>query len=567
MSELTELKQVIDRELAKTDYKGTSNVETSLDPYSAQVNLQTHQMDFGFNLSRQEQPTTRRVVARDLPWHEYGHIGGELETGDKVLGIPGDVETSETYFFSPIYDVLSKKKFSAEDADYVENCLEDTLLHLEGSSRRSWTGIRRFFQLQDFSDFYEAHVKLNMLLWGSAEQKDAMREKYKGSEKASKALAGFLKRTNTISNGMKSQEELRTFFLNPNNWQEISKIYAEEFSSLMTPNYARPAPNHNGAGTKGREKEDSSKQGNVFQRQRKKEEYKRGRARKSFDNGEALPAYMTKTDEQKVESYDLLYDDLVNTLEIRAESETVQDSLPIATLVSKEFDPLTDFDTDSVVGLNDAGRPALYIPRKRLELPQQIKVGSRGFPKIKYVQLDTSSSMQDGIDARGAGNSATFNGEWGDNSKYHFSLLAWKGFVKYLILNGLLVDANSIELDNFSTKTLTGSGLDAARRVAFLPQWQNTYLNEGRVKQIFDGEGNLVFTISDGEITNWGDVRGDFLQGAKKNHYFHFQIGGHSTASRDMKQEGLQVELCRGHKDLASRVIDLTRTIRTSDSL
>lgn len=560
MSELTELKQVIDVELARTDYKGTSKVETSPEPYSAQINLQTHQTEFGFNLAHPELPVVRRQVARDLPNHEYGHIGGKLRTGEQVLGVPGDVEKSETHFFNPIYEVISKKRFSPEDAHYVENCLEDTLLHFEGSSRREWNGIRRFFQLQDFSDFYEAHVKLNMLLWGTPEQKDSIRTKYKGSEKATKAVSNFLTRTNAVGNGMKSQEELRAHFLNPDNWQEVAKIYAEEFSPLMTPNYARPTLNHNGAGTKGREKEDASRQGNVFQRQRKTEDYRKGRARKSFDEGESLPGWMTKTDVEKAKAYDLLYDDLVSSLEIRAESETIQDSLPIATLVSKEFDPLTDSDSDAVINLNDAGKPTLYIPRTRLELPQQIKVGSRGFPRIKYVQLDSSSSMQEGIDAKGSGNTETV--PWGDNSKYHFSLLAWKGFVKYLILNGLLVDANSIELDNFSTRTITGKGLDSARQVAFLPQWQNTYLNEGRVREIFQGQDNLVFTISDGEISNWGDVRDSFLEGAKRNHYFHFQIGGHSSASKDMKSADLQVELCRGQKDLASRVINLTKRIR-----
>lgn len=563
MSELVELKQVIDNELGRTDYKGKSIVNPSSTPYSAEVDLQTRQMEFGFNLAHPELPVVRRQVARDLPNHEYGHIGGRLRTGEQVLGIPGDTDTSETHFFNPIYEVLSPKKFSAEDVHYVENCLEDTLLHFEGSSRRSWNGIRRFFQLQDFSDFYEAHVKLNMLLWGTPAQKDKIREKYKGSKKAAKAIEGFLKRTNAVENGIKSQTELRDYFLNPDNWSEISKIYAEEFSPLMTPNYARPTLNHSGAGTKGREKEDSSRQGNVFQRQRKTDDYKKGRARKSFDKGTQLPAWMTRSDEEKAKAYDLLYEDLVSSLEIRAESETVQDSLPIATLVSKEFDPLTDSDSDAFVNLNDAGQPVLYVPRTRLELPQQIKVGSRGFPRIKYVQLDSSSSMQEGINARGAGNTATI--PWGDNSKYHFSLLAWKGFVKYLILNGLLVDANSIELDNFSTRTITGKGLDNAKMVAFLPQWQNTYLNERRVGEIFNGQGNLVFTISDGEISNWDKVKSNFLEGAKRNHYFHFQIGGHSSASKDMKTEGLQVELCRGHKDLASRVIDLTKRIRREE--
>lgn len=560
MTEMEDLKQIIDKELAKTDFKGISTVEAGIEPYSARINLNNHQTEFGFNLTHPELPVVRRQVARDLPNHEYGHVGGVLQTGEKVTGVPGDIKTSETHFFNPIYEFLSKKGYSMEDAHYLENCLEDTLLHLEGSQRREWNGISRFFQLQDFSDFYEAHVKLNMLLWGTAKQKDKIRNKYKISKKSSKAVANFLARTNAIGNGMKSPEELRAYFLNPDNWQEIAKIYAEEFSPLMTRNYARPTLNHNGAGTKGREKEDASKQGNVFQRQRKSDNYKKDRARKSFDKGEEIPEWMTKTDDEKAKVYDLLYDDLVSSLEIRAESETVQDSLPISTLISREFDPLTDSDVDAFVNINDYGEPVLYIPKIKLELPQQIKVGNKGFPKIKYVQLDSSGSMQEGIDSSGSGNTTTIH--WGDNSKYHYSLLAWKGFLKYLILNGLLVDSSSIELDNFSNKTITGKGLEAARKVAFLPQWQSTYLDENRIGEIFKGEGNLIFTISDGEIGNWSDVRDKFLKGAKRNYYFHFQIGDESSASQDMTQNGLHVEPCKGHYDLANRVIDLTKRIR-----
>lgn len=564
MNTLKELKEVIESELRKTDYTGGVVVEGSLTPYSAKVNLVDPKMEFGFNLKHPEKPYMRRIVTRDLPNHEFIHLGGELRIGEKVLGIPGSTETSETHFFNPIYGVLSKKGFSDEDAAYVENTLEDTLLHLEGSQRHAWDGITRFFQLQDFSDFYEAHVKLNMLLWGTPEQKDRIRNKYKGSQKSSKAVSNFLSRTNSFGNGIKSQEELRVYFLNPENWEEISKIYAEEFSTLMDKNYARPTINHNGAGTKGREKEDSSNQGNVFQKQRKTDDYVRKRARKSYDDKKKLPSWMTKTDGDKVKSLDLLYDDFVSSLEIKAESETIQDSLPIATLISKEFDPLIDSDSDTFVAVNDSGEPTVYVPRKRLELPYQIKIGSRGFPKTKYVMLDTSDSMKEAIDSKGIGNSKVI--PWGDNSKYHFALLTWKGFVKYLILNGLLVDKDSIELDNFSTATITGKGLDEARRTAFLPQWGNTYLDKSRVGEIFQGEGNLIFSSSDGEIMNWADVRDVFIPGAKRHHYFHLQIGEDSQASLDMKTQGLQVEPCRGHADLANRVIELTKRIRSEQA-
>jgi len=578
MSELKELKGIIETELGKTSYNNAGNVivEESAVPYSASVNLENNEMRFGFNLNHPENHYVRRKVARDLPRHEFLHLGGELAVDvdlknrrriyEQVRGIPGDVRTSETSFFNPIYDALSKKGFSMEDAHYVENTLEDTLLHLEGARRYGkldrdrWNGVVRFFGLQDFSDYYEAHVALNMLLWGTPNQKDAIRSSYKGSEKANKALANFFRRTGAFSKGKDSDEWIQGYFLNSQNWTDISRIYAEEFSALMSPNYARPTVNHNGAGTKGRESENASEQGNVFQRQRNGEQYKRGRARESFEQKINFPVWMRESKEDKIKSLNLLYDSLVSSLEIRAEAETVSDSLPIANLVTREFDPLTDSSDDVTVGINDFGKPALYVPRKRLELPFQLRVGNTGFPKIKYVVIDSSESMKTGIDEKGIGNTVPI--AWGDNSKYHFEVLAWKGFTKYLILNGLLYDKDSIELDNFSTKTLTGKGLDAANRAAMSPQWKNTYLDKNRVKEIFRGSGNLVLTTSDGEIANWGEVRDIFIPGAKRNQHVHLQIGGDSPASLDMRANNLNVEPCRGHMDLVDRVIDLVRRIK-----
>jgi hypothetical protein len=560
METLKQLQERIETELQKTDYSGKIVVTPSSESYSAGVNLQNTQMEFGFNLNHPELSYVRRMIAGDLPRHEYGHLGGKLRNGKKILGIPGDVKTSETHFFNPIYEVLSKKGFSKEDADYVENTLEDTLLHLEGSNEYLWNGITKFFKNQNFSEFYEAHVKLNMLLWGDSRQKNEIREKYTGSEKASKAIKNFLNRTNSFGNGLKSKEELRDYFLNSENWQEISKIYAEEFSSLMTPNYARPTINHNGAGTKGREKGNKSGQGNVFQIQKKTDEYLKDRVREYYDSGGKLPGWMVETNEDKIKSLDSLYDSLVDVLQVKAESNTIQESLPIATIVSKEFDPLTDSDNDTTIGINEFGRPVLYVPKRMIELPYQLKTGSVGFPKVKFVQLDSSDSMQEAIDSNGIGNTNII--PWGDNSKYHFSLLAWKGYLKYLILNGLLTDKNSVELDNFSTKTITGKGLDEAKRVAFMPQWKSTYINEKRAKEIFAGDGNLITSISDGEIANWDTVSPYFIEGAKRNYYFHFQIGQDSEACKDMRENNLHVESCRGHMDLAKRVIDLTRTIR-----
>jgi len=68
----------------------------------------------------------------------------------------------------------------------------------------------------------------------------------------------------------------------------------------------------------------------------------------------------------------------------------------------------------------------------------------------------------------------------------------------------------------------------------------------------------LVFTISDGEIHNWDDIKGEFIKEAKKHHYFHLQIGPKNKTSKELEKAGIYVEYVKNAQDLATKVIDLT---------
>ena len=48
--------------------------------------------------------------------------------------------------------------------------------------------------------------------------------------------------------------------------------------------------------------------------------------------------------------------------------------------------------------------------------------------------------------------------------------------------------------------------------MALRPQWGNTYLDVAKVKKAFGGAKSLIFTVSDGGIANWGDIREDFIK-------------------------------------------------------
>jgi len=64
--------------------------------------------------------------------------------------------------------------------------------------------------------------------------------------------------------------------------------------------------------------------------------------------------------------------------------------------------------------------------------------------------------------------------------------------------------------------------------------------------------------LSDGAVDNWNQIKDEYTQRAKQNHYFHLQIGGETAMSRDLESAGLAVKYDEG-KNLGKMVIDLTR--------
>ena len=85
-----------------------------------------------------------------------------------------------------------------------------------------------------------------------------------------------------------------------------------------------------------------------------------------------------------------------------------------------------------------------------------------------------------------------------------------------------------------------------------------TKLELDKVKTFFEGRGNLIFTISDGEISNWDEIKDEFVKDALKHHYFHLQVGNENETTEYMRKKGLKVEEIKNAQDLAQKTIDLT---------
>ena len=145
---------------------------------------------------------------------------------------------------------------------------------------------------------------------------------------------------------------------------------------------------------------------------------------------------------------------------------------------------------------------------------------------------------------------------WSDKTRYHHALVAWYGLLELLRKQGTLKH-KSVKFANYSNDTYTAENLDDAKRLALKPQFGGTSLDLDKVRDMF-GRGQLVFTISDGDMNNWYKIREEFIERAKQNHYFHFQIGGKTQMTADLEAAGIHVEYDDG-STLGTKIIDLTK--------
>ena len=583
MKQIYNHEQIARTEMQGTDYKGELifKENTKKPHFEAKTSLLNKNIEIGYNPEYEEQGKNPTNALRDIPRHEMNHHGYNRtnpQTGARNVfyGCPRTADLGRKNVFEHIYEVLKGKGFSQGDALYLENTLEDSLLHADLSKAHNLDGITDFFEdvalANDgkFGDFYDAHVKLNMFLWGSKRQKGQVGKYLSNSPQVREVIKNFIQRTGIAdmketsshdANKVKDKKGIRRFLMDETNWPTISRIYAEEFSKLMTPSYALPVLNHSGAGTKGRESEDAFEQGNILQQEAQGEDYQRERVQEVYQDSTELPNWMTDTIEHKTSALHLLYQSLARKLDIKAETNTQTLGMPIVHFGNREFDPLMDDPNRIRLAQNLEGKLEWQKKRFKIETPIEVKISSKGFPSVRYCMIDSSRSMLENPEGEmDSGKTNTI--PWGDNSKYHYALLGWVGFLEYLKANHLLVP-DAVELYSFSTQTVHSKGLRNAVQKAFNPSFGgSTNIDKSKAEKIFEGRDNLIFTISDGEIQNWDDLRDVIIDGALRNNYFHLQIGKQSHASKDMKKNGVLVVPVLRYSDLAQTTIDLTRNFR-----
>src|SRR3989338_5073418 len=292
-----QIQEIVAREMKNGGFSGSHEVKQMNEKPHISGCINTNglnKISIGYNPEYNQEKLS--LMTRDVSRHEVNH-----KKYKGFNGCPRNLEYHVEKIYEPIADVLSEKGFNSSDAHYVANVLEDSILHSDLSGRFALDGISEAFsdagrstENQQYTPFYDAHVKLNMFLWGNKKHKRQLKKYFvhdkEKQEKISEVVQKFLERSGLKEIG-KDRNSIKNFLNDENNWKKISGIYAEEFSKLMESNYAMPIFNHSGKGTKGRESESRGiVEGNEFDYEMEKEEYKIKRVQRNYDSKDKKPS-------------------------------------------------------------------------------------------------------------------------------------------------------------------------------------------------------------------------------------------------------------------------------------
>jgi hypothetical protein len=265
--------------------------------------------------------------------------------------------------------------------------------------------------------------------------------------------------------------------------------------------------------------------------------------------GQGIPFFI-----ETAEALDAYYSGLAKRIPIKAAGKLPGAQMPLVPLMHEPFDPEVHDPADismSRLSLDAVrGRLVPSVVKSRLAVGIPIRKEKRHLPDFLMTVIDSSGSMMQG------GSRAIV--PWGDQSYYHYALLAFYGINRFFE-NERILHKMGVAAAIFSDATLTAKGLDDVKKLLLKPASGGTRLDLSKVIEALDGKENAIFSMmSDGEIWNWDSVKDDFIALAKRNQFFMIQIGGSSQASRDMEAAGLLVKHVNSPGDAFRLSIDLT---------
>jgi len=613
-----ELTQIAEQEKLKSGFKG----EIMLIPNNAKPNfsgsidtLTLSKVKVAYNPEfEEESEEIKKAIPRTNPvedtvesiiMHEINHRG-RIALGQK--GCPRNINLHAECILEPIAEALRKKGIPnavidlstmQRMYDYMANMFEDWIDDAENESAERYIGkwlfyhdVGRHTEKEKYPPLYEAFVNLELLTADvDGYAKELVEKHITNDKKASMAVSNFLNRSglsrlkrkislqhgNDGVQGVLIQTEygkILNHITDEKNWPELAKLFAEEFSELIerpaTPEMFLPLMGKDEFGGEMRSPETKMRlvwkkyAESCGEKGREKNGEQDGKDKEEKPGCFTPPAYMENND-----ALHHVYRMLAKKMQFKIEASAESEKMPILYTGIREFDPKKDRGKKIRIFRDEDGRRSLGVGRDPYEKDAAYHKSPGGIPEAKMIFLDVSDSTRhaSGCPYSGCGGGcmgkimnpwAAKNGQWGDKSIYHQELEAWYGFQELCRRKGSLKRTKT-RLGVFSSSSSWGENIDEAVKTALEPQFGSTYIQKEDIDYLFEGNGNLIVMMSDGEISNWDEwyrnpeMENDkkikkpgikfseaFIEGAKKHYFAYLQFGAPNKVSESIKKAGLE---------------------------
>jgi len=495
-------------------------------------------------------PDREEQVVRSLVRHEINHKGyGNLP------GCPGNMDM-HIDILERISSVLKENGFPNVPMGmqghtlytYMANMFVDFIDNSQLGSHTDHTGVFLIYKEnmkgKKLSPLFDAFVRLQEFTYGRKKTKSLLRSHHTSDPKVTEAVKII------IDEGNIQRGNLEAKLFDAQSWPDLADTFTKHMlplidkTQLSNPEYIQATfPILDG-----------------FPEELQNPETQMAIIWKKYMDGEAsAEAFSPPSFLEDFLSLKLLYTRLARNLEIRTRASTKEEQMPVSHYGKRPFDFARDSFARTRVSF-DNGSLKLLAEKYAVDIPINYHERPHSLPEIRIAILDTSSSTKERVygkeRARIVNPWAVQDKQWTDDSVYHHELLCWFGLLEFLKKQGAL-RKTSVHLANFSSHTEYAKDLDASYKLALSPQFGSTHLDS---EKIFTGmrTKSLTFSITDGDVANWHDIREGYIKQAKRHWYFHIQVGAETEMSQDLHSAGIPVIFDTG-KNLGKIVIDLTK--------
>jgi len=546
------LQEIIDKETARGNYRGQVQIDYSSHFRGVIENYDAPRIKLIINSNYN--PERFKGVVRALLRHEINHHGYA-----EIPGCPGKF-SMHISLLEEVSRVLSQAGYPNVRVTndhtlytYMTNMFADFVDNSQLGRRRNhfgmWNMYKEDLSHTKISPLFDAFIRLQEYSYGTKYSKSLLRPHHTDDPKVTVSVRGFISEANISRTVPKDGKKLLDEVLfTPKEWPKLARIFTEKLlplidkDQLISKKYIKAVFLPLESGFFPSELENPNVQMDIAFNA-----YKKGSV---FEPPTFLEPQLSLL---------RLYQRLAQNLEIKVGSATTSVSMPVCYFGKREFDPRTNDLSKIILDFN--GQLRLRIRPHSVEMPFDVYDSITKFPNIQLAFLDTSDSTRDNLGSKP--NPKIMNPwspeklQWSDDSKYHYELLALFGFWEFLRKQGIL-NTNSVRLLNFSSSQIYAPSINDSMKLALSPQFRNTVLTDVPVLFGASHPKKLIFTLTDGDVFNWNSIKDDFINRAKEQYYFHFQIGDSTTMSLDLEAAHLPVFYDDG-LNLGKLIIDLTK--------